>query len=314
MLVFDQKASIVATRPVSPTGSGGMRQVTTLLTGDRLKTVVREGNYIKHGDIRSVEGAKYDLRLSGHFLKASFGRPTDIEKLSETERLQARVDPGEVVFVRTMEEIELPENVIAFLSPKRKIIHTGIFVLCGFCIDPLFKGPLWVGLYNFSSTPFHLQAGKKLIAALFYELSGDELTEFPVPVPQSDDEFPEDLVSLIRSYKPVELRSLIEEVAATKRDVNDLRQLFTSDKQWKDDFKSGLEELKTIVSGIAKNLESEVIAREKEDSHITKRLDDVGDIWRNIGSGFGIAKWAVALALGAFISWLVMHYLATSPK
>lgn len=288
--------------------------MTTLLTGDRLKDAVNGGAYIKHGDIRSVEGAKYDLRLSGHFLKASFGRPTDIEKLSETERLQARVDPGEVVFVRTMEEIELPNNVIAFLSPKRRVIHSGILVLCGFCIDPLFRGPLWVGLYNFSSTPYYIQSGKKFIAALFYELSGGELTDFPLPALQSDEEFPEDLVSLIQSYKPVELRSLIDEVIAVKRELNDLRQLFTTDKQWKEDFKSGLDELKTIVSGIAKNLESEVTAREREDAHIIKNLDEVGDIWRNIGSGFGIAKWAIAIAIGVVITWVVMHYLPGSSR
>jgi deoxycytidine triphosphate deaminase len=113
------------------------------------------------------------------------------------------VEFGEVVFVLTMEQLDLPNNIMAVLSPKRKLSHHGIIALGGFCIDPLYKGPLWIGLYNFSSTAFPLKSGRKLIAALFYELMGDELTDFSVPESAGQGDFPDELVDLIRNYKPV---------------------------------------------------------------------------------------------------------------
>ncbi|HEX3936049.1 MAG TPA: hypothetical protein VHX43_00970 [Xanthobacteraceae bacterium] len=192
----------------------------TLITGDNLKRQIDAGGFIKDGVSSSVEGAKYDFRISSRILKASFGRPIDINKLPEDQQTQARVDPGEVVFVRTMEALELPKNIIATLSPKRKISHSGIIVLCGFAIDPLYKGPLWVGLYNFSSTPFPLQPGKKLIAAMFYELAGIEAADFKPPEASSDADFPDDLVNLIRNYKPIEVRSFIDQVSEVQRRLN----------------------------------------------------------------------------------------------
>ena len=59
------------------------------------------------------------------------------------------VEPGEVVFVLTEERLDLPRNMIAVLSQKRKLFNQGIQVLGGFCIDPLYRGKLLVGLYNF---------------------------------------------------------------------------------------------------------------------------------------------------------------------
>lgn len=183
-------------------GVRGTRSMTSLITGERLQKAVAENTFIKGGTIKSVEGAKYDLRMSPMILKSSFVTPVNVEKLPEDKRAQAVVDSGEVVFVKTMEFLDLPNTMIATLSPKRKLSHLGIIVLGGLAVDPKYKGPLFIGLYNFSSTPFPLLPGRKLIAAMFYNLEGQELVEFPDLEPLSDeDEFPDDLISLIRNYK-----------------------------------------------------------------------------------------------------------------
>ena len=119
-------------------GVGETRSMATLITGDGLRGAVEDG-FIKHGISQCVEGVKYDFRLSPQILKASFGQPVDIEKLSEMERAQAIIEPGEVGFVRTIEELDLPDNITAVLSTKRKVSHAGIIALGGFCIDSLYK-------------------------------------------------------------------------------------------------------------------------------------------------------------------------------
>ena len=128
------------------------------ITGEQLRAAVDAQSFIKGGDRSSAEGVKYDFRIGTRVLKASVGQPIEMLSIPEQDRF---VEPGEVVFVLTEERLDLPRNMIAILSQKRKLSHQGIQVLGGFCVDPLYRGRLLVGLYNFSSRRFpHLfQAG-----------------------------------------------------------------------------------------------------------------------------------------------------------
>ncbi|MGH6801014.1 MAG: dCTP deaminase domain-containing protein, partial [Methylocella sp.] len=126
-----------------------------MITGDRLSKALEPGGFLLGGSAACVEGAKYDFRMSPIILKASFGTPVNLDKLPEDQRAQVKVESGEVVFVRTLETLALPNDIIAMLSPKRKLSQQGIIALGGFAVDPKYRGPLFVGLYNFSSTPFY---------------------------------------------------------------------------------------------------------------------------------------------------------------
>lgn len=262
-----------------PLTNGKGRQVTTLITGDALRAATKDGGFIKNGVIDSVEGAKYDFRMSQVVLKASYGTPVDIKALSEEQRAQMRVDPGEVVFVKTIENLLLPSNVTALLSPKRKLSHLGIIVLGGFCVDPLYSGPLFIGLYNFSSTPFPLIAGKKIIAALFTRLDGEELTDFPIPEPMTDEGFPDELVTLIRNYKPIEIRALSESVIDLHGKLSALTEEVRDDRSWKKEFKESLDRQSGVIDKILKGLEDETKKREKEDDVIKTKLDRMSGIF-----------------------------------
>src|ERR1700730_13714073 len=201
----------------------GDRSVATLITSERLNKALEPGGFLREGSPTCVEGAKYDFRMSPIILKASFGTPVNLDKLPEDQRAQVKVEPGEVVFVRTIEKLVLPNDIIAMLSPKRRLSHQGIIALGGFAVDPKYVGPLFVGLYNVSSTPFHLQSGKKLIAAMFYKLTDTELTEYPIPEPMGElDDFPDELITLIKNYKPVELKWVADAITETQRRVQAL--------------------------------------------------------------------------------------------
>ena len=147
----------------------------TLVTGDALHAAVAGETFIRGGDPKAVDTVKYDLRLGMQALKASIGLPKAIDQMQDAERW---IEPGEVVFVLPQEELHLPENMIAMLSPKRAITHRGITVLGGFAIDPGYTGRLWFGLHNFSSSRYALRSGAKLIACLFYELDDEEASKY----------------------------------------------------------------------------------------------------------------------------------------
>src|SRR6266404_3318447 len=114
----------------------------TMVTGDELLHAVENKPFIIGGAASCAEGIKYDFRVSSRILKASFGGPIDASKLSVAERAALAIEPGEMVFVLSEERLNLPMDMKAELSPKRKLSHAGILALGGFCIDPGYQGPL----------------------------------------------------------------------------------------------------------------------------------------------------------------------------
>ena len=136
------------------------------LSEQEILEAVKNETLIIGGSTNSVEGLKYDFRLGDEIL---FGGE------SESRQHSLVLKPGELIFALTKEEIQLPGDVKAELSLKRKMSIAGVLVLGGFGIDPGYKGKLLFALFNFSPDPFVLEPGKKLIAAQFYRLEGKEV-------------------------------------------------------------------------------------------------------------------------------------------
>jgi len=241
------------------------------ITGDRLRTAVQSQTFIKGGDLHCAEGVKYDFRIGTRVLKASVGQPIDILGIPESDRF---VEPGEVVFVLTEERLDLPRNMIAVLSQKRKLSHQGIQILGGSCIDPLYRGRLLVGLYNFSSSRFPLIASKKLIAAVFYELDEDEISDFPTPEAAVED-FPDELIRLIQSYKPIAPQGLQEALAETRRELADLKNEITSGREWQRQFRESLQEHSNQIDKLLEGLKEEKENRVASQRDFDKRLQDL---------------------------------------
>src|SRR5208337_2412677 len=164
-------------------------------------------------------------------LKASYKRPIDVEKLSEAEKAELFIEPGEMVFILTEERLDLPNNMIAELSPKRKLSHAGILAIGGFCIDPLYQGRLLIGLFNLSSTPFPIIPGKKVIAATFFVLEDQECCNFEKPEAALED-FPDELVQVMQKYRPIAMASITESIQQMQRQVDAIRKEIDSQNDW----------------------------------------------------------------------------------
>ncbi|HEX6861024.1 MAG TPA: hypothetical protein VF138_12600 [Caulobacteraceae bacterium] len=270
-----------------------------LVTEAKLKDAVEGETFLVGGTLSAVEGIKYDFHMGSRILKASFRRPIDIEELAPADRNSLCVDPGEAVFVLTREKLNLPNNIMAILTPKRKLAHGGIIVLGGLAIDPLYKGVLWVGLYNFSSTPYALEPGRKLIGAMFYELDESEAADFDVPESASVTDFPDELVALINQYRPVELKGLQEELAETRRELAALKTDLVTDKDWKEDFKRSLDEHNRQLGLLIEGLKDEKEVRRSEDEKIQGRLESMSNWFFGLRAG----GWIIALLLAAAAGW-----------
>ena len=278
-----------------------------VITGDALKRAVEDQSFIKGGSLSCAEGLKYDFRLGTRILKASFGLPVDMSSMSEAERGQVAVDPGEVLFVLTEERVELPTTIMAQLSPKRKLSHEGILVLGGLCIDPLYRGKLLVGLYNFSSTRFPLRPGKKLIAAVFYELTGEEISEFE-PVETNIEDFPDELVRLIQNYRPVVLQTLQESLAETQRQLTTLRNEITSGLDWQKQFQTSLDRHDGQIEKLLRGLEDEKDNRKDAERDFKAELSSIQTRTWRLAAQLGLIIGGVGIVVSAFVGAMVVHF------
>ena len=198
-----------------------------LLNNNDLLQAISPTGFIENGKSENIDGIKYDFSLSQRVLKAKFKIPINIDDLPQTTRTEFVVDPGEVVFVLTEETLKMPDNVMAVLIPKRKLSHDGIMILGGLSVDPLYAGKLLIGLYNLSSSPFQIIAGKKLIAAQFYRLSDEEKQNINAPSVAIKD-FPEELVKLMQNYKPVSMDALMSNMSSLEARFENLLEEFKS--------------------------------------------------------------------------------------
>lgn len=305
--------TLLTARPVCPILAGqtenaigsGARPVPTLITADRLREAVQSGVLISGGDAANVEGIKYDFRMGSRILKGKYSQPIDMNEVPAVERSALSIDPGEVVFVLTQERLSLPADTIAILSPKRKLAHSGIIVLGGLAVDPLFSGPLWIGLYNISSTPFPLMVGRKLIAALFYKLSEQEKGDFAVPESSGVGDFPDELVNLIKNYKPVELKSLADEVANVQSRLETLASELRDDRDWKREFRDALQNQNQQIDKLLEGLREEREVRQEEDKSLRARLDTMSGTF----GGLRVVSTIILLIIGAVLGVIATRFL-----
>jgi dCTP deaminase len=302
-------AQSLMAQDIATTRGGEGRAMPNLVTGDRLREAVTQGTFIQGGDIDGVEGVKYDFHMGSRILKASYKQAVDINELPALERSALSVEPGEVVFVLTKERLELPANMIAVLSPKRKVAHGGIIVLGGFALDPKYSGILWFGLYNYSSTSFPLQPGKKLIGAMFYELQGDEVQDFPTPESVGSDDFPDDLIALIKNYRPIALGSVAESVDDLRRRFDALTTELRDDRTWRQDFKDALERQTREIDKLLEGLKEEKVAREREDERLRGRLDRMSGLFTGYRIVWAIIIFFVGVSLTAAVEYFIPKLL-----
>jgi deoxycytidine triphosphate deaminase len=277
-----------------------------IVTQDHLKALIKAGEVVIGGDPDGVEGIKYDFRFGSKFLKASLERPVDFSELQGIEKQRARIDPGEVVFVMSEERLSLPLDTFVVLVHKRKLSHDGIAVMGGLCVDPGYEGHLLVGLYNFSSSPFQIVPGHKLIAGLFYKLAGPELGNFPRPQTKILD-FPEELVRLIGSYQPINLNSLTEQLGSMRTELSLLQREISDDKKWRQDFKEDLEGLLTALKDEKENRQTQYKEIETKITGLEKgqiATSSERAVWDKI-------KWAV---IGAIIAGVIALGFKFAPQ
>ena len=166
-----------------------MSDPAAVLSDGTIRRLVDEGRIrIDPWDPELVQPASVDLRLGDSFRVFHNHRASAIDLRRPPENLTEEVvvpaeesfviHPGEFCLGRTLEWVELPDDIVARIEGKSSLGRLGLIVhaTAGFC-DPGWKGTLTLELNNLTRVPIKLYPGL-LIAQLSF-MSLDKPAERP---------------------------------------------------------------------------------------------------------------------------------------
>lgn len=164
-----------------------------------------------------INNACYELGLGVEAFITSSDGTKEVLKQGD----QVRIPPGQFGLLITEEELDLPLNILAFISIKASKKMTGLVNVSGFHVDPGFRGKLKFSVYNAAVDPIVLDVGKPLFPIWFYELPEENADRYKGKH-QGQDSITDDDVN--------RLQGEVASPAALKKDLDDLRAMVG---QWK---------------------------------------------------------------------------------
>ncbi len=126
-------------------------------------------------DSRNVKEASYQLRVARDGLLLN-GTPYPPGSSRPSEHID--VDPGEMVVLSTMEQFNLPEDIVGRLGLTLNYTVRGLTPLFGFQVDPGYSANfdderLYLRVVNLGPETVRVMPGTDLFNIEFHEVSGD---------------------------------------------------------------------------------------------------------------------------------------------
>jgi dCTP deaminase len=159
-----------------------MKAPTSVLSDATIIDLVQQGRIrIDPWDPSLVQPASVDLRLGDSFRVFHNHRASAIDLREPPSGLTEEVvlgtdesfviHPGEFCLGRTLEWVELPDDIVARIEGKSSIGRLGLIVhaTAGFC-DPGWKGTLTLELNNLTRVPIKLYPGLQIAQLSFMTL------------------------------------------------------------------------------------------------------------------------------------------------
>ena len=163
--------------------------ISSVLSDGTIRRLVEDGRIkIEPWDPARIQPASVDLRLGDSFRVFNNHKVTAIDLREPPENLTEEVivpegeafviHPGEFCLARTLEWVEIPDDIVARIEGKSSLGRLGLIVhaTAGFC-DPGWKGTLTLELNNLTRIPIKLWPGL-LIAQLSF-MTLDSAAERP---------------------------------------------------------------------------------------------------------------------------------------
>lgn len=140
---------------------------------DEILDRVKNENLLENIEEDNVQGAGVDLRIDELYsLTTPAFIGTSDRKIPEIKKLESYVlKPGSYYLFKTVERINMPPDLVAFMFPRSTLFRCGISLRTA-VIDPGYKGELTLGLYNESEREVTLERYARVAQLVLANVSG----------------------------------------------------------------------------------------------------------------------------------------------
>jgi len=118
-------------------------------------------------DLPEISCAAYELRVGSEAFISGENRLINLK-----EEGYIAIKPGMFASLLTYEKVEIPENLIGFISLKFGLKNNGLVNISGFHVDPGFKGHLVFTVFNLGPNPITLRYKEKAFLLFLAKLEG----------------------------------------------------------------------------------------------------------------------------------------------
>ena len=132
-------------------------------------------------ELKNPEGAGFDLRIGELYQVLGSGflgikeRETPKIKLvaqfNPKKKKKVALKPRTYYLMKTIEKLNLPENLLALFTPRSTLYRSGVYIFGG-QTAPGYRGELTTGIYNFRNEKFELEMGARVLHIMFFEVKG----------------------------------------------------------------------------------------------------------------------------------------------
>lgn len=132
-------------------------------------------------ELTNPEGAGFDFRLGevysihGDAFLGEVERHTPENKLVKKYKLGKKdsvtFKPGDFYLVKTIEEVNMPDNLTASITPRSTLYRSGLFLRSGNC-PPGYCGGFIFAIKNEGGVPVKIEMGARIVHVQFHEVAG----------------------------------------------------------------------------------------------------------------------------------------------
>lgn len=135
---------------------------------------IEKENLLENVDPGNIQGAGVDLRIDRLYeIKSSSFIGKEDRKLPQIEEFNGFViKPKQFLLFRTVEAVNMPDDLIAFMLPRSSMFRCGVSLRTA-VIDPGYKGRLTVGIYNEGEHEFKLERYARVLQIVFARVYGE---------------------------------------------------------------------------------------------------------------------------------------------
>lgn len=148
------------------------------LTSERIRRGPKPDPLISKDDFKksNVMHGAYELTLDESALITPDG--SDNLQFPFSTNRAIRIPPGQFALLFSKETVNIPADVIAFISLKGNIKFKGLINISGFQVNPGFSGRLKFSVYNASGDDVHLNVGEPCFQIWFADLDDSTMDPY----------------------------------------------------------------------------------------------------------------------------------------